>query len=99
MSSIINYGISETLKSVFAQLKETPGLNGNKYHSKDVEQLSQDIVCRNYGSVCYELSFLCWAVVNRSQLSVANSSTTHPFSSSTTLSTSPLLNFFGLSRT
>lgn len=64
MSNIINYGISETLKALFAQLKETPGLNGNKYHAKDVEQLSQHIVCRNYGSLCYELSFLCWAVVN-----------------------------------
>jgi len=64
MSNIINYGISETLKALFAQLKETPGLHGYKYHDKDVEQLSQNIVCRNYGSVCYELSFLCWAVVN-----------------------------------
>jgi len=64
MTNIINYGISETLKALFAQLKDTPGLNGNKYHGKDVEQLSQYIVCRNYGSLCYELSFLCWAVVN-----------------------------------
>jgi hypothetical protein len=64
MTNIINYGISETLKALFAQLKDTPGLNGYKYHHKDVEQLSRNIVCRNYGSVCYELSFLCWAVVN-----------------------------------
>ncbi|GAC21195.1 hypothetical protein [Paraglaciecola arctica] len=64
MSNIINYGISETLKALFIQLKETPGLDGNKYHGKDVEQISQNLVCRNYGSVCYELSFLCWAVVN-----------------------------------
>ena len=64
MSNIINYGISETLKALFIQLKETPGLDGYKYHGKDVEQISQNIVCRNYGSVCYELSFLCWAVVN-----------------------------------
>lgn len=69
MSNIINYGISETLKALFAQLKETPGLNGYKYHGKDIELLSQDIVCRNYGSVCYELSFLCWAVVNNPQFS------------------------------
>jgi hypothetical protein len=64
MTNIINYGISETLKALFAQLKDTPGLDGYKYHGKDVEQMSQYIVCRNYGSVCYELSFLCWAVVN-----------------------------------
>lgn len=69
MTNIINYGISETLKALFAQLKETPGLNGYKYHHKDVEQLSRNIVCRNYGSVCYELSFLCWAVVNHPQYS------------------------------
>lgn len=69
MTNIINYGISETLKALFAQLKETPGLNGYKYHGKDVEQLSQNIVCRNYGSVCYELSFLCWAVANHPQYS------------------------------
>lgn len=69
MTSIINYGISETLKALFAQLKETPGLNGYKYHHKDVELLSRNIVCRNYGSVCYELSFLCWAVVNHPQYS------------------------------
>ncbi|MBL4630845.1 MAG: hypothetical protein JKY14_06665 [Paraglaciecola sp.] len=66
MSNIINYGISDTLKALFAQLKDTPGLDGYKYHGKDVEKISQDIVCRNYGSVCYELSFLCWAVVNNS---------------------------------
>ena len=64
MNNIINYGISETLKSFFAQLKDTPGLNSYKYHSKDVEKISRHIVCRNYGSICYELSFLCWAVVN-----------------------------------
>jgi hypothetical protein len=64
MTNIINYGISDTLKALFAQLKDTPGLNGYKYHGKDVAQISQNIVCRNYGSVCYELSFLCWAVVN-----------------------------------
>jgi hypothetical protein len=64
MTNIINYGISDTLKALFAQLKDTPGLDGYKYHGKDVEQISQNIVCRNYGSVCYELSFLCWAVVN-----------------------------------
>jgi hypothetical protein len=64
MTNIINYGISDTLKALFAQLKDTPGLDGYKYHGKDVEQISQYIVCRNYGSVCYELSFLCWAVVN-----------------------------------
>jgi hypothetical protein len=67
MTNIINYGISETLKGLFAQLKETPGLNGYKYHGKDVEQISQNIVCRNYGSVCYELSFLCWSVINHPQ--------------------------------
>jgi hypothetical protein len=66
MSNIINYGISETLKALFAQLKDTPGRDGYKYHGKDVEQISQNIVCRNYGSVCYELSFLCWAVINHS---------------------------------
>lgn len=69
MTNIINYGISETLKALFAQLKETPSLDGYKYHGKDIEQISQDIVCRNYGSVCYELSFLCWAVVNNPQFS------------------------------
>ena len=69
MTNIINYGISETLKALFAQLKDTPGRDGYKYHAKDVEQIAQHIVCRNYGSVCYELSFLCWAVVNNPQYS------------------------------
>ena len=67
MTNIINYGISETLKALFAQLKDTPGLDGCKYHARDVDRVSQNIVCRNYGSVCYELSFLCWAVVNHPQ--------------------------------
>jgi hypothetical protein len=80
MTNIINYGISETLKALFTQLKDTPGLHGYKYHGKDVEQISQNIVCRNYGSVCYELSFLCWAVVNHPQYT----------------SCSPLLSFFWL---
>jgi hypothetical protein len=69
MTNIINYGISETLKALFAQLKDTPGLYGYKYHGKDVDQISQNIVCRNYGSICYELSFLCWAVVNHPRYS------------------------------
>ena len=82
MTNIINYGISDTLKALFAQLKDTPGLDGYKYHGKDIEQISQNIVCRNYGSVCYELSFLCWAVVNQPQYT--------SFSDSS----SPLLTFF-----
>lgn len=64
MTNIINYGISDTFKLLFVQLKDTPGRNGYKYHSRDVEQICQDLICRNYGSVCYELSFLCWAIVN-----------------------------------
>jgi hypothetical protein len=64
MTNIINYGVSESLKALFAQLKETPGLQGRKYPAKEVDLLSQDIVCRNYGSSCYELCYLCWAVVN-----------------------------------
>jgi hypothetical protein len=89
MTNIINYGISETLKALFAQLKDTPGLDGYKYHGKDVEQLSQNIVCRNYGSVCYELSFLCWAVVNNPQYSPPHHASPHHSSSS-------LLSFFWL---
>ena len=84
MTNIINYGISETLKALFAQLKDTPGLDGYKYYAKDVAQISQDIICRNYGSVCYELSFLCWAVVN------------NPDYSSPSYSSSSLLSFFWL---
>jgi hypothetical protein len=87
MTNIINYGISDTLKALFAQLKDTPGLDGYKYHGKDIEQISQNIVCRNYGSVCYELSFLCWAVVNHPAYSShSDSSSSH--------SPSSLLTFF-----
>ena len=38
MSNIINFGISETLKGLFTQLKETPGVSGNKYYGKDIDK-------------------------------------------------------------
>lgn len=89
MTNIINYGISETLKALFSQLKETRGIDGYKYHGRDVEKISQNIVCRNYGTLCYELSFLCWAVVNHPQYTSSSDSATQR-------TCSPLLSFFWL---
>ena len=67
MSNIIGYGISDTLKALFQQLRETPGISEYKYHAKDVDKVAQYLVCRNYGKACLELSYLCWAVVNNPQ--------------------------------
>ena len=68
ISSIItNYGISEELQGIFNVLREMPAatdLNRLKFKSDDIDKLAQHLVCRNYGKICLELSYLCWAVIN-----------------------------------
>jgi hypothetical protein len=71
--SIIGYGVSDTLKSIFEGLRQTTvsawdnndaAHSYNKYTAKDVDKLSQHIVCRHYGKLCLELSYLCWAIIH-----------------------------------
>ena len=80
-ASIINYGISEHLKSDFDMLRETTyyinienvstsssGETKHKFLNKNVDKLAQHLVCRHYGNICYELAHLCWAIVHTSKV-------------------------------
>lgn len=57
------YGVSDSLKAMFEGLRETPGLTGDKFRRADVNKFAQYIVCRNYGKLCLELSYLLYSVV------------------------------------
>ncbi|MGJ8691267.1 MAG: hypothetical protein ACSHW0_02155 [Thalassotalea sp.] len=57
------YGVSDSLKAMFEGLRETPGLSGDKFRRQDVNKFAQYIVCRNYGKLCLELSYLLFALI------------------------------------
>lgn len=62
--SIVNYGLSEQLKSDFDLLREVNDKNGiPKFTSKSVDSLAQHLVCRHYSKLCYELSHLLWSII------------------------------------
>ena len=67
MSSLVAFGVSETLIADFQALRETPCAEGNKYNAKTIDQLAQYICCRNYANLTLELSYLNWAVCNYMQ--------------------------------
>ena len=71
-SKITRYGVSESFNVFIESLRETPGLTGKKFRLADVNKMAQYLVCRNYGKVCLELSYLAWAVVNYPIKSIAN---------------------------
>lgn len=66
MSTIVGYGVSDTLKSLFEGLRQTTKEDGVTpvYHDKDVRELAKHLCCRNYGFLCWELLHLYWAVVH-----------------------------------
>ncbi|MBU2978206.1 hypothetical protein [Alteromonas sp. C1M14] len=70
MVSTVGYGVSETLLSMFDGLRQTTistsesqGEIKRKFLCADIDRLAQYICCRNYGFLCHELCFLCWAIV------------------------------------
>ena len=63
--SIALYGVSAELLAAFEGLRESPGISGLKYRQKDIDALSQMIICRNYGKATLELSYLLLAVALR----------------------------------
>lgn len=63
-SKITRYGVSESFNTFIDSLRDTPGLSDKKFRLADVNKMAQYLVCRNYGKVCLELSYLAWAVVN-----------------------------------
>lgn len=70
MVSTVGYGVSETLLSMFDGLRQTTISASTpqreikrKFLSADIDRLAQYICCRNYGFLCRELCFLCWAIV------------------------------------
>ncbi|PAJ75172.1 hypothetical protein CJF42_06690 [Pseudoalteromonas sp. NBT06-2] len=68
MTSVItNFGVSDELQGIFYSLREMPSLNNSeqkKFKKHEIDSLSQNIVCRNYGKLCLELSYLCFAIIN-----------------------------------
>lgn len=80
-AQISRYGVSETFICLMAGLRDTYGSEGKKFRREDVNKLAQYLVCRNYGKLCLELSYLMWAIVN---------------SPTNKQSTSPLLEYFWL---
>ena len=61
---IARYGVSTELLGMLATIRETPGLTGPKFRSRDVDALARGLFCRNYGFRCLELAYLLYAVVN-----------------------------------
>ena len=70
------YGVSDTLKSMFEGLRETPGINGSKFTEQNINQFAQYIVCRNYGKLCLELSYLLFFITNYQRHEAKNTSST-----------------------
>lgn len=68
MTSVItNFGVSDELQGIFYSLREMPSLHNSeqtKFKKHEIDSLSQNIVCRNYGKLCLELSYLCFAIIN-----------------------------------
>jgi hypothetical protein len=61
--------VSEHLRADFTLLREaclfTSGdAQKRKFTEKTVDKFSQHIVCRHYSGLCYELTHLCWAIIN-----------------------------------
>lgn len=71
-SKITRYGVSESFNTFIDGLRDTPGLCDKKFRLADVNKMAQYLVCRNYGKVCLELSYLAWAVVNYPAKTLAN---------------------------
>lgn len=78
-TAIVSYGVSEQLQGDFDMLRETTFCathsqaksnsihnDVQKFSSKSVDKLAQQLICRNYGSSCYELAHLCWAILHSS---------------------------------
>jgi hypothetical protein len=62
--SIVNYGVSEQLKSEFDLLRDLRSDNGqHKFTSRTVDTLAQHLVCRHYSNLCYEFAHINWALV------------------------------------
>ena len=65
--SLTLYGVSAELIAAIDGLREAPGISGPKYRQKDIDNLSQMILCRNYGKATLELSYLLLAILLRKQ--------------------------------
>jgi len=90
MTSVItNFGVSDELQGIFYSLREMPSLNNSeqtKFKKHEIDILSQSIVCRNYGKLCLELSYFCFAVINYQNFKKNDSPNTRRIS--------PLLSYF-----
>ncbi len=93
--SLTLYGVSAELIAAIDGLREAPGISGPKYRKKDIDNLSQMILCRNYGKATLELSYLLLAILmcKPSAKNVERGSTQYPAGASTQ---KLWLNFFWL---
>ena len=64
MSTTAGFGVSDSLRGIFAGLMQTEGRFGPKYLNRDILKVQQYICCRNYSKATLELVYLCWAIVN-----------------------------------
>ena len=64
MSTTAGFGVSDSLRSIFAGLSQAQGRYGQKYSDKDINKVKQYICCRNYSKASLELVYLCWAIIH-----------------------------------
>ena len=64
MPTTAGFGVSDSLRSIFAGLSQAQGRYGQKYSDQDINKVKQYICCRNYSKASYELVYLCWAIIN-----------------------------------
>lgn len=64
--SVVSYGVSTQLIDDFSLLRETKTVSGEnrKFYDKSVDFIARSLICRNYGSLCFEFSHLCWAIIH-----------------------------------
>lgn len=64
-SALALHGVSDELLGMLTALRETPSMltPNDKFAPSDMNDLSQAIICRNYGHSCLRLSYLLAAVI------------------------------------
>ncbi|MGB3727296.1 MAG: hypothetical protein WA981_16210 [Glaciecola sp.] len=74
MMSVAQFGVSDQLRAEFDMLRDVSIDHGSdsatypyKFTQKSVDMLARQVVCRNYGNACYELSHLCWLIIHTQQ--------------------------------
>lgn len=63
VSSLVHYGVSQTLMGAFQALAEQTGPDGRRRHpDQALRRVRQAVLCRNYSGLCLELAWLLAAI-------------------------------------